>query len=133
MTQLTDACALVKVLGPDGKKIPDGGGLLLSDAATIRYVIFNDSDKPLGPILVLGRLLRNGLPFQLPGQPDVVPLQPVTLQPNQVWTREFVLDESFGPNGAHYLADITADTRNVANEETEANNFAQTSFSTGQF
>ena len=26
------------------------------DAATIRYVIFNDSDKPLGPILVLGRL-----------------------------------------------------------------------------
>ena len=133
MTQLPDASCLVRVLGPDGTTVPDGGGVLLSDAATIRYIIVNDSDRPMGPMTIVGRLFRNGIRFQPPGQSDVVPIQGLTLQPNQVWTREHVVNESFGPNGATYRATLLADIGNFVNEENEANNSASSSFTTGQF
>jgi hypothetical protein len=129
MAQLPDATCLIKVLATDGTLVPDGGTVFMSDPATIRYVIFNDSDLPMGPMTVAGRLFRNGLRVR----PDPVPIQGFTLQPNQVWTSEYVVFESFGPNGASYQATLATDIGNFVNEEDESNNSATRSFSTVQF
>lgn len=129
MAQLPDATCLIKVLATDGTLVPDGGTVFMSDPATVRYVIFNDSDVPVGPMTIRGLLFRNGLRVR----PDAVPVQGLTLQPNEVWTNEHVVLESFGPNGASYRATLLADIGNFVTEEDETNNTAQRSFKTVQF
>jgi hypothetical protein len=128
MSQLPDVSCLIKVIAnSDGKTLPDGGAIFGQlDQATLRYVVVNHSDKPAGPLFVVGSLFRNGVRVQPNGQPNIIPSQQITLQPKQLWKREFPISE--GTFSATYKASLLADVGNFVHEEDESNNSVKTSF-----
>src|SRR4051794_31100207 len=95
MSQLPDVSCLIKVINnSDGKTLQNGGTIFGQPGeATVRYVVINDSDKPAGPLTIVGSLFRNEVRVQPSGQPNVVPAQQVTLQPKQMWKQEFPISE----------------------------------------
>lgn len=128
MAQLPDVYCWIKVIDDaTGKTLADGGEIFSPGKAIIRYVVANDSNKPAGPLTVVGTLYRNGVKVMPGGQPNVVPAQQITLQPNQIWKKEYVVSElsSLVP----YVAKLLGDVGNFVNEEDEANNQTKKSFS----
>lgn len=126
MTQLPDVFCWIKVVDDaTGKELLDG----MSEPdrkLTVRYSVANDSHKAAGPLSVVGSLRRNGVKITIPGSANVVPLQNITVQPGQVWTKEFPVSES---GNATYAAALIADVGNMsANEENETNNVAKSTF-----
>jgi hypothetical protein len=128
MTQLPDVACLIKVLNGDGKRIH--GGAIVGTEATVRYVAFNDSNMKAGPFNLEGSLWRDGVRVKHNGH-DVVPKQAITLQPGEIWTVEFEVQEGVGPH--IYMAYMAADVGglfpiSVVDEEDETNNKANTGF-----
>lgn len=128
MAQMPDVSCWIKVIEDStGKVLPEGGEILPPGKAIVRYVVANDSNKPAGPLTVVGSLYRNGVKVKPNGQPNVVPAQQITVQPNQIWKKEYAVSESSGY--VHYVAKIFGDVGDFVNEEDEANNQAQRSCS----
>jgi hypothetical protein len=122
MAQLPDVFCWIKVINTsDGKVVANGGSLGLPGQATVRYVVANDSNKPAGPLTIWGSLYRNNVKI-----PSVLPPQQITLQPNQLWKKEYPVSELGGMTT--YLAKLHGDLDSAVNEESEANNLAQRSF-----
>ena len=127
MAQLPDVYCWIKVIDDaTGKVLSDGGEIFPGRKAIVRYVVTNDSNKQIGPLTVVGTLYRNGVKITPNGQPNVVPAQQITLQPNQIWKKEYVVSES--GSLVPYVAKIFGDVGGFVNEEDEANNQAQRSF-----
>jgi hypothetical protein len=127
MTQLPDVSCIIKVINnADGKRLSDGDAIFGDGSATIRYVVVNDSHKPAGPLTIVGSLFRDGIKVKPNGQPNVVPAQQITLQPNQIFKSEFSVSENFSTST--FVAKMLVDVGNFVNEEDETNNLAQTTF-----
>jgi hypothetical protein len=126
MADLPDIHCWVKVLDPQDKVVPEGGIIQTPGTALVRYIVANDSGKPTGPITVVGALFRNGVKVQPGGQANVVPAQTITVQPNQVWKKEYTINEQ--ENFVTYVGKILGDVGNFIDEEDEANNKGQRSF-----
>ena len=126
MAGLSDVYCWVKLLNVlTDKVIPEGGVAYAGTAVVVRYVVANDSNKAAGPLTVVGSLYRNGVRVQPSGQPNVVPAQTITVQPNQIWKKEYTVTE---PDAVNYVAKIFGDVGNFVNEEDEANNQGQKAF-----
>ena len=122
MVQLPDLSCWIKVINTsDGKVVATGGWIGLPGRALVRYVVANDSDKTAGPLTIWGTLRRNNVQI-----PNVLPPQQITLQPNQIWKKEFPVAESGGTTT--YLAKLHGDVENAVAEESETNNLAQRTF-----
>jgi hypothetical protein len=111
MADLPDVHCWVKVLDATDKVVPDGGSIVPQWNAVVRYIVANDSNKPPGPLTVVGSLFSNGLRVQPGGQPNVVPAQTITVQPNQIWKIDQPVSE-FEP-GTVYVARILGDSREL--------------------
>jgi hypothetical protein len=126
---LPDVNCWIKLVTPVTGKEIHGEGIIDDDyqKIVVRYVIANDSHLPAGPLMVVGALYKDGVKIGSNGDPNVVPAQINTLQPNTIWKKEWTIvtdSASFG----QYKASILADVGNFVNEEEEANNKAQRSF-----
>lgn len=127
MAQLPDVFCWIKVIdGATGKVVPNGKDLP-PGTATVRYVVANDSNKVAGPLTIVGSLYRDGVKVTPAGQPNVVPSQQITLQPNQVWKKEYTVSEG-GKGLVSYSAKLFGDVTGAVNEEDETNNKAQYAF-----
>lgn len=125
---LPDIYCWVKVLlTATDKVVPDGAVIQVPGSALVRYVVANDSNKAAGPLTIVGVLDRNGVRVKPAGQPNVVPAQTITVQPNQIWKKEYTVNETNG--GTQYVAKILGDIGKFVNEEDETNNAGQGSFS----
>jgi hypothetical protein len=123
MPELTDIhCWLKLVDSSTGQPIPDGAYIEPTPSAkvTVRYYVANESDQPVGPFWVVGALYRNAERVKPAGQPNVVPAQQITLQPNQIWKKEHQVSES--ASFASYEARILGDVGSLVKEEDESNN-----------
>ena len=130
MTTLPDFYTYVKVIADsDGKVIRDGEEVSAPAKVTIRYVVVNDSHKAAGPWFVVGWLKRNGVQVHPLGQnTPVIPLQSITVQPNTVWKKEWVVTESQDAE-ALYVATMAGDFGAfMPNEEDEKNNSGKMTF-----
>jgi hypothetical protein len=127
MTQLPDLHCWIKVVdNATGTKLPEAAQLEAPHAVTVRYSFANDSHKAAGPLTVVGALRRDDVPVK-PGGKPVVPAQTITVQPGQVWSREYVVDEPDG-SSASFTAKLLADVGGFVHEEDETNNVAAASF-----
>ncbi|XXX78719.1 hypothetical protein WMF30_08075 [Sorangium sp. So ce134] len=127
MAQLADVYCWIKVIEEQsGKVVPSGAQVEIPRKAIVRYVVANDSNKPAGPLTIVGALRRDGVVVQPNGQPNVVPAQQITLQPGQIWKFEYLVTES--SISAKYTASILADVGNFVKEEDERNNKFTTAF-----
>ncbi len=120
---LPDVHCWVKLVSSD-KVISDGSQMNEGTTVAVRYVVANDSHVPAGPLTVVGALYQDETKIVSPGVPNVVPAQQITVQPNAIWKKEFVVKD----NGT-YRAKMIVDVGNFVNEEDENNNVAQTTFS----
>jgi hypothetical protein len=102
--------------------VSNGGSIAPPGQALIRYVVANDSGKTAGPMTIWGRLYKDNVEV-----PNVLTPQQVTLQPNQIWKKEYLVSQLGG--FATYLAKLHGDVGNAVSEESEKNNLAQGSFS----
>ncbi len=94
MAQFPDIYCYIKLIDePGGKAIPSGSNLPSPANVIVRYVVANDSHLPAGPLTVVGALTKNGVRVQPSGQPNVVPSQTITVQPNQIWKREYTVSD----------------------------------------
>jgi hypothetical protein len=133
MTALPDFYTYIKVIEANsGMVIRDGGEVNSPAKVTVRYVVVNDSHKVAGPWPVLGRLRRDGIELHPAGKVSVVPLESITVQPNTVWKKEWVVTEADGAD-ASFVATMSGDPSifgtAAPNEEDEKNNTAKMSFS----
>lgn len=127
MAQLPDVYCWIKVIDEgSGKAQPDGVQLQPPGKLTVRYSVANDSHKAAGPLWVVGALRRNGVKVTPGGQSNVVPAQQITVQPGQVWSKEYLVSES---DWADYVATMLGDVGGLVNEEDEKNNQAKRTFS----
>jgi hypothetical protein len=129
MQQLSDVYCWIKVVDNNGKVVPQGAWISTRQA-TVRYVVANDSHLPAGPLTVVGSLYRDGVKVQPGGQPNVVPAQQITVQPGQLWQKEFPISEfHISPGSAiQYEAKLLGDVGGFVKEEDETNNLAKTNF-----
>jgi hypothetical protein len=131
MPAFPDVYCWIKLINQsDGRARPTGTDFAQPAHVTVRYVVANDSHKPEGPFFVAGYLRKNGVMIESNGQP-VVPLQQITLQPNQVWKQEYDVIDSTGGNG--YDALMRGDILNLVDEEDEKNNKATAHFTVSNF
>ena len=122
MVQLPDVFCWIKVIDSStGKIVADNGTIGPPGNGMVRYVVANDSDKPAGPLTIWGRLFKDNVAL-----PNVLPAQQITLQPNQIWKKEVAVSSSGGYH--NYRATLSGDLDKAVNEESEANNLAQTKF-----
>jgi hypothetical protein len=129
MADLPDIYCWVKVLTvPSDKAIKEGEWINSPGKAVVRYVVANDSGLPAGPLMVFGTLSRNGVAVKPAGLP-VVPAQTITVQPNQIWKKEYTVNES--DPSVDYVAKLFGDVSfggGAVVEEDETNNRGQRSF-----
>ncbi len=128
MAELPDIYCYIKFLDePADKAFPSGKNLDSPANVIVRYVVANDSNKPAGPLTVVGVLRKNGVKVQPTGQPNVVPAQQITVQPNQIWKKEFpVSDQTTGRDA--FEASLLGDVGNFVDEEDKTNNQAKATF-----
>jgi hypothetical protein len=128
MAQLPDVFCWIKVIDDaTGKVVPNGKDLGAPGKAIVRYVVANDSNQVAGPLTIVGSLYRDGVKVAPSGQSQVVPAQQITLQPNQVWKKEYAVSEG-GKGLVSYSARLLGDVGGAVNEEDESNNKAQQAF-----
>ena len=62
MAPLPDVYCWIKAMdASNGKVLPEGGEIHYPRKTMVRYVVANDTDKPVGPLLVVGTLFRKGV------------------------------------------------------------------------
>lgn len=118
----------IKLVHEGGWVLADGDQLTPPAKVTVRYTMVNDSDVAVGPFTVVGALKKNGQRIKPNGQPNVVPAQQVTIPPNAVWTRSYVVSET-DPNYSGYAAAMLVDVGDFIDEDDEKNNLARRTFS----
>jgi hypothetical protein len=126
---LPDIFCWVKAIDAANDKVLPDGGVASPPGTTVivRYCVANDSHKAAGPFYVVGVLSRDGVKVTPGGEPNVVPAQMITVQPETVWVREYTVHESVA--GEHeYMATILGDIAGMVNEEDEKNNVATRQF-----
>lgn len=127
MPELPDVHCWIKLVDAStGKPIVNGAEVNPPAKVAIRYYVANEGDQPVGPLWVVGALSRNGQRVKPSGQPNVVPAQQITLQPNQIWKKEYSVSEA--DPFVVYVAKILGDIGNFVGEEDEANNRDQKAF-----
>ena len=128
MAEFPDVYCWIKLVNkPTGKAVPSGTQFSDQADVIVRYVVANDSHKPAGPFWVVGALRKNGTKIQPGGQPNVVPAQQITVQPNQVWKAEYEVTDAAGGLDT-FDATMLGDIGNFINEEDEKNNKATAKF-----
>ena len=130
MPQLPDVHCWIKVIdATTGRSVPNGKDLGVPGKAVVRFLVANDSDRPVGPLWIVGSLYRDGARVRGKDQQHVVPPQQITLMPREVWKQEYAVEEGSATRGlVSYSARILGDGGGVLNEHDETNNRAQQAF-----
>lgn len=124
MAEFPDVFCWIKLVdGASGKAFSSGTEFHAPAKVVVRYVVANDSHKPAGPLTVTGVLRKNGVKVQ----PNAVPAQQITVQPNQIWKGEYVVSDATTGKDL-FEASMLGDIGNWVDEEDEANNKAKATF-----
>jgi hypothetical protein len=82
MPEFPDSYAWIKLIDKSkGKAVPSGSTLSHPSNITIRYVVANDSNQPVGEIAVMGVLYKDNVKVV----PSPLPITWIKLEANQLW------------------------------------------------
>jgi hypothetical protein len=124
MPELPDTYAWIKLVDKSkGKAVPSGSTLSHPSNITIRYVVANDSNQPVGEIAVMGVLYKDNVKVT----PSPLPITWITLEANQLWKHEYNVDSTGEAN--EFRATLFGGVGSSITEEDERNNIFNTKFS----
>jgi len=124
MPELPDTYAWIKLIDKSkGKAVPSGSTLSHPSNITIRYVVANDSNQPVGEIAVMGVLYKDNVKVK----PSPLPLTWITLEANQLWKHEYNVNSTGEAN--EFRATLFGGVGSSITEEDERNNIFNTKFS----
>ena len=124
MPELPDTYAWIKLIDKSkGKAVPSGSTLSHPSNITIRYVVANDSNQPVGEIAVMGVLYKDNVKVT----PSPLPITWITLEANQLWKHEYNLNSTGEAN--EFRATLFGGVGSSITEEDERNNIFNTIFS----
>ncbi|MGB7960154.1 MAG: hypothetical protein WCF46_09700, partial [Nitrososphaeraceae archaeon] len=90
---------------------------------TIRYVVANDSNQPVGEIAVMGVLYKDDVKVV----PSPLPITWIKLHANQLWKHEYTVTSTGDAN--EFRATLFGGVGSSITEEDEKNNIFNTKFS----
>lgn len=124
MPEFPDTSAWIKLIDKsNGKAIPSGSTLNHPSNVTIRYVVANDSNQPVGEIAVMGVLYKDDVKVV----PSPLPITWIKLQTNQLWKHEYTVTSTGDAN--EFRATLFGGVGSSITEEDEKNNIFNTKFS----
>jgi hypothetical protein len=124
MPELPDTYAWIKLIDKSkGKAVPSGSTLSHPSNITIRYVVANDSNQPVGEIAVMGVLYKDNVKVM----PSPLPITWITLEANQLWKQEYNVNSTGEAN--EFRATLFGGVGSSITEEDERNNIFNTKFS----
>ncbi len=124
MPELPDTYAWIKLIDKSkGKAVPSGSTLSHPSNITIRYVVANDSNQPVGEIAVMGVLYKDNVKVT----PSPLPITWITLEANQLWKHEYNVKSTGEAN--EFRATLFGGVGSSITEEDERNNIFNTKFS----
>src|SRR5215510_868868 len=124
MPELPDTYAWIKLIDKSkGKAVPSGSTLIHPSNITIRYVVANDSNQPVGEIAVMGVLYKDNVKVT----PSPLPITWITLEANQLWKHEYNVNSTGEAN--EFRATLFGGVGSSITEEDERNNIFNTKFS----
>jgi hypothetical protein len=124
MPELPDTHAWIKLIDKSkGKAVPSGSTLSHPSNITIRYVVANDSNQPVGEIAVMGVLYKDNVKVT----PSPLPITWITLEANQLWKHEYNVNSTGEAN--EFRATLFGGVGSSITEEDERNNIFNTKFS----
>ncbi|MGH9977094.1 MAG: hypothetical protein ACRD8Z_14845 [Nitrososphaeraceae archaeon] len=124
MPEFPDSYAWIKLIDKSkGKAVPSGSTLSHPSNITVRYVVANDSNQPVGEIAVMGVLYKDNVKVV----PSPVPITWIKLQANQLWKNEYTVTSSGEAN--EFRATLFGGVGSSITEEDEKNNIFNTKFS----
>jgi hypothetical protein len=124
MPELPDTYAWIKLIDKSkGKAVPSGSTLSHPSNITIRYVVANDSNQPVGEIAVMGVLYKDNVKVT----PSPLPITWITLEANQLWKHEYNVNSTGEVN--EFRATLFGGVGSSITEEDERNNIFNTKFS----
>lgn len=124
MPELPDTYSWIKLIDKSkGKAVPSGSTLSHPSNITIRYVVANDSNQPVGEIAVMGVLYKDNVKVT----PSPLPITWITLEANQLWKHEYNLNSTGEAN--EFRATLFGGVGSSITEEDERNNIFNTKFS----
>jgi hypothetical protein len=124
MPEFPDSYAWIKLIDKSkGKAVPSGSILSHPSNITIRYVVANDSNHPVGEIAVMGVLYKDNVKVV----PSPLPITWIKLEANQLWKHEYTVTSSGEAN--EFRATLFGGVGSSITEEDEKNNIFNTKFS----
>jgi len=124
MPEFPDSYAWIKLIDKSkGKAVPSGSTLSHPSNITIRYVVANDSNQPVGEIAVMGVLYKDNVKVV----PSPLPITWIKLEANKLWKHEYTVSSSGEAN--EYRATLFGGVGSSITEEDEKNNIFNTKFS----
>jgi hypothetical protein len=124
MPEFPDTSAWIKLIDQsNGKAVPSGSTLNHPSNVTIRYVVANDSNQPVGEIAVMGVLYKDDVKVV----PSPLPITWIKLQANQLWKHEYTVTSTGDAN--EFRATLFGGVGSSITEEDEKNNIFNTKFS----
>jgi hypothetical protein len=124
MPELPDTYAWIKLIDKSkGKAVPSGSTLSHPSNITIRYVVANDSNQPVGEIAVMGVLYKDNVKVT----PSPLPITWITLEASQLWKHEYNVNSTGEAN--EFRATLFGGVGSSITEEDERNNIFNTKFS----
>lgn len=124
MPELPDTYSWIKLIDKSkGKAVPSGSTLSHPSNITIRYVVANDSNQPVGEIAVMGVLYKDNVKVT----PSPLPITWITLEANQLWKHEYNVNSTGEAN--EFRATLFGGVGSSITEEDERNNIFNTKFS----
>ena len=124
MPEFPDTYAWIKLIDKSkGKAVASGSTLSHPSNITIRYVVANDSNQPVGEIAVMGVLYKDNVKVM----PSPLPITWITLEANQLWKHEYNVNSTGEAN--EFRATLFGGVGSSITEEDERNNIFNTKFS----
>lgn len=124
MPEFPDTYAWIKLIDRSkGKVVLSGSILSHPSSITIRYVVANDSNQPVGEIAVMGVLYKDNVKVV----PSPLPITWIKLQANQLWKHEYTVTSTGEAN--EFRATLFGGVGSSITEEDEKNNIFNTKFS----
>jgi hypothetical protein len=124
MPEFPDTYAWIKLIDKNkGKAVPSGSTLSHPSNITIRYVVANDSNQPVGEIAVMGVLYKDNVKVV----PSPLPITWIKLQANYLWKHEYTVGSTGKAN--EFRATLFGGIGSSITEEDEKNNIYNTKFS----
>ena len=121
MQEFPDTSELIKLIDQsNGKAIPSGSVLVHPSNVTIRYVVANDSNKPVGEIAVMGVLYKDDVKF-----PSPLPITWINLR-NRF---KYIYTVTSTGDSNEFRATLFGGVGSSITEEDEKNNIFNTKFS----